>query len=145
MARVNSILHFALTVTMKIYPGSGDRMEIKMNRFASAIGISLIALSSLTGVAHAKMWPGADIEQSHLDSAVQALKNKKFIIVQIDTLDSSDPMSKPETYSSNIASLQNAISKNKTLTAELKAQNVELNNVVAVDEAADGGFTFYLR
>jgi hypothetical protein len=28
---------------------------------------------------------------------------------------------------------------------ELKAQNVEIANIVAVDEAANGSFTFYLR
>lgn len=120
-------------------------MEITMNRFASAVGISLIALSSLAGVARAEMWPGADIQQSHLDSAVKALKGKNFTVVDISTLDNGDTMANPDSYAANTKSLQKAIAGNKALTEALKAQDVELRNVVAVDEAADGGFTFYVR
>lgn len=116
-----------------------------MNRFATAIGISLLTLSSLAGVARAEMWPGADIQQAHLDSAVKALKSKQFAVVDISTLDKSDAMSNPDSYAANTKALQKAIGENKTLKEALKAQDVELRNVVAVDEAADGGFTFYVK
>src|SRR5690606_41598130 len=98
---------------MKIHTGSGDRMEITMNRFASAVGISLIALSSLAGVARAEMWPGADIQQSHLDSPGKELKGKNFTIVEISTLDNGDSMVNPYSYSTNTQSMQYAIHRNQ--------------------------------
>ena len=43
------------------------------------------------------------------------------------------------------SSVQKAIRENPALLRDLKAQNVEIGNVVAAAKAADGTVTFYLR
>lgn len=116
-----------------------------MNRFSSIIAVSMVALTSVVGVANAAPWSGASIKEASIDKAVAALKGAKFTVVDTDTLNAGDFMANPENYSDNVKPLHKAIAANKKLSAELTAQNIELRNIVGVEEALDGSFIFFVQ
>lgn len=109
------------------------------------LACAVVSVASFAATVDAKQWPGADGEQSKVDDAVATMTHKKFIVIYMDSLDSGDRMSNALNYARNTPSLQKAISENKSLTAELKAEGVQLRNVTAADEAADGSITFYVQ
>jgi ABC-type proline/glycine betaine transport system substrate-binding protein len=74
----------------------------------------------------------------------------KINVVVVSTLDSEDPNraaleDRMKTNPDDVAALQSAIQNNDALRAQLESQNVQLNNVVAAEKAADGSVTFYVR
>jgi hypothetical protein len=123
-----------------------ERNEMKrLNALAAATALSLLAISS---VAQAREWSGEN--ESEVSRAVEMIKSKNFEVVRLDSLAPGnyyhdEYVGHAAAHTADIQKLQTTIAENKNLMNELKAQNVEIANIVAVDEAANGSFTFYLR
>lgn len=74
----------------------------------------------------------------------------KINVVAVDTLNDVDPnkallKDRMKTNPDDVAALQSAIENNPALKAQLESQNVQLNNVVAAQQATDGSVTFYVQ
>lgn len=106
----------------------------------------IVALSALSygGIAYAQAemnWP-ANIEKS-----VSEFKGDKVSVVQISTLAEQNQTrlwvenATPEQRKA----LLTAIEANKPLVEQLKAQNVEIENIGGAEQATDGGLTIYVR
>jgi hypothetical protein len=117
----------------------------RINALAAATALSLLAISS---VAQAREWSGEN--ETEVNRAVEMIKSKNFEVVRLDSLAAGNYyhdqyVNNAKAHAADIQKLQTTIAENKNLMDELKAQNVEVANIVAVDEAANGSFTFYLR
>ncbi len=117
----------------------------RINALAAATALSLLAVSS---VAQAREWSGEN--ESDVNRAVEMLKTNHYEVKRLDTLGASDfyrvqYLDHADAHAANTETLQKTIAENKNLMDELKAKHVEIGNIVAVDEAANGSFTFYLR
>lgn len=82
--------------------------------------------------------------------AIQSWNGERFRIYQIswfDEFDAAKAMMQNwiSTHPDEVAALQATIRRNKPLAAALRARNVQLNNVAAVQQSFSGGLTFYLR
>jgi hypothetical protein len=85
-----------------------------------------------------------------LDSkAVSAWESGDYSIKQVSTLDDgslkTQLMDKKTADAAGVADLQSAIEGNAALSSKLKADNVQINNIVAAEKAADGSVTFYVQ
>ncbi|NRP20362.1 hypothetical protein LPJGGPFB_03621 [Ensifer adhaerens] len=116
-----------------------------MNRIAKLSLIAALSAMTFGGISYAASttmnWP-AEIEQT-----VHSFKGDNFTVVNIDTL---DKLSETRTWidqatPAQLAALHKAVDGNKDLVAKLKTQNVELNNIVGAEQAADGSLTLYLK
>lgn len=119
-----------------------------MNRIRTLFAASAVAVLGLAGVANAAPWASGGPLGPQIDHAMKALKSKNFVVENIADLPAGDPVG--EDYSTggaharDIKALQAAIEHNKTLTRELKADGVEIRNVVAAERAGDGSYIFYI-
>lgn len=113
-----------------------------MNRFAKIASATALAALAFGSASYAAM-------NSPVDDALRSAANPKFSVTEIGWLGHSDPdraeYGSLTPASSEVRDLQAAIRANGMLTKELAAQNVQVDNIVAAERAADGSFTFYLR
>lgn len=119
-----------------------------MNRFRMTLATAALATIAFAGVGQAAPWPSTGPLGPQIDRSVDALKSKNFVVINVADLPAGDPVAAYTTtgpHAADIRKLQAAIEKNRKLERELKAQNIELNNVVAVDEAANGSYIFYIE
>ncbi|WP_112811858.1 hypothetical protein [Ensifer sp.] len=116
-----------------------------MNSIAKLSVIAALSAISFGGISYAAgtamNWP-AEIEQT-----VHGFKGDKFEVVNIDTL---DKLSETRTWidqatPAQLSALHKAVDGNKELVGKLKAQNVELTNIVGAEQAADGSLTLYIK
>ncbi|QFI65728.1 hypothetical protein [Sinorhizobium alkalisoli] len=86
-------------------------------------------------------WP------KQIEQTVRGFKGNNLRIVNVDTLSRQDQTRSwiDEATPQQRVALQSAVEANRPLVAELKAHDVELNNIAAAEQAADGGLTIYLR
>lgn len=116
-----------------------------MNRIAKLSVIAAFSSLAFAAIPHAqdaKMeWP-AEIEKT-----VSEFKGDKFTVVDVSTLSEQDQTrlwvehATPEQRSA----LQAAVNGNAELAAQLKAKNIEMDNIAGAQEGADGSLTFYMR
>jgi hypothetical protein len=71
-------------------------------------------------------------------------------VVQLSSLRDDDPNrtfleDRMNASPDEVAALQSSIDSNAALKSQLEAQNVQLNNIVAAEKAADGSVTFYVK
>lgn len=116
-----------------------------MNRIARMSVIAAFSALSFGGISYAEStamnWP-AEIEHT-----VRDFKGAKFDVINVDTL---NKMSETHTWidqatPEQVRALQSSIEANKPFAEKLKARNVELNNIVGAEQAADGSLTIYMR
>lgn len=116
-----------------------------MNRIAKLSVIAAFSSLAFAAIPHAqdaKMeWP-AEIEQT-----VRDFKGDNFTIVNLDTLSKQDQtrMWIEHASAEQRSALQTAVNGNAELAAKLKAKNVEMGNIAAAQQGADGSLTFYMR
>lgn len=81
--------------------------------------------------------------------AVRGWHGQHFTVMPLSYLDQYDPFTsiifEMAADRRRVQSLQAALRSNPALEAQLRARNVELNNVVVARRALDGSITFYLR
>jgi hypothetical protein len=104
-----------------------------------ALGVSLVAASVQAG-------GGGFAAQA----PVRAWQGQRFSVMTIDSLEQYESLrSRLESWAGShpaeIAALQGAIRANRSLSAALRSRNVQINNVVAVEQAFNGALVFYLR
>jgi hypothetical protein len=119
-----------------------------MNRLRTTIATAAFATLAFAGVSQAALWSSNGPLGPQIDHSVHALKTKNFVVSNVADLPAGDPVSNYTAngvHAADIKKLQAAIESNKTLVKELKAQNIEFRNIVAVDEAANGSYTFYVE
>jgi hypothetical protein len=116
-----------------------------MNRIATMSAIAAFSVLSFSGISYAEStnmnWP------AEIDHTVRDFKGTKFDVIDVDTL---NKMSETHTWidqatPEQVKSLQSSIEANKPFAEKLKAQKVELNNVIGAEQAADGSLTIYTR
>ena len=78
-------------------------------------------------------------------SVIKTLKDGQFNLMHIDQLEHAQATDINNYARVDAAAVQAAIRSNPALTKALQAKQVEVNSVVAADEAANGTVTFYLR
>ncbi|MBO3759773.1 hypothetical protein [Ciceribacter sp. L1K22] len=114
-----------------------------MNRFAKFTSATIISVTSIAGASFA-----ANAAQN-LDATIAHMKNPKFTVETVDSLDRNNPdrvaLEAKSPTSAEAHALQASIIANKKLSGALKAQKVEIGNIVGAEKAADGGLTFYVR
>lgn len=121
-----------------------------MNRFATILSASALSAIAFGAESYAAMpSPMADTSSKQIETTVQSLPAGMFNIVRIDSLRKHDSAHERFAMTSPSApearQLQASIIANKGLSGQLKAQNIELTNIVGAEKAADGAVTFYLR
>jgi len=119
-----------------------------MNHFRMTLAAAALATIAFAGISQAAPWPSTGPLGPQIDRSVDALKTKNFVVINVGDLPAGDPVSDYTTtgpHAADIKRLHAAIEKNRKLVRELKAQNIELNNIVAVDEAANGSYTFFIE
>ena len=104
-----------------------------------ALGMSLVSASVSAG-------GGGFAPQG----AIREWSGQRFSVITIYSLDQYESLrARLESWSSSnrpeIAGLQSAIRANRSLSAALRARNVQINNIVAAQKAFNGALTFYLR
>ena len=110
-----------------------------MKRLVSIAPAAAFSALAVAGTAQAAtMW-------SNDTAAIQSLKAGQFTVTRIDSLNHDRAEDIRKQGDEMASSVQKAIRANPTLLRNLKAQNVEIDNVVAAAQAADGTVTFYLR
>lgn len=138
-----------------------------MNRYLKPALVSLLGASLFAGGAFASSKDrGPDpIERQQIDQNttgsvntdsfmtndnVGAWQTGKINVVVVSTLNDVDPnktllQDRMKTNPDEVAALQAAIQNNSALRSQLEAQNVQLENVVAAVQSADGDVTFYVK
>jgi hypothetical protein len=92
-------------------------------------------------VSGGNMMSGADM---------QGWKDGKITVVVVSSLNDVDPnrvmlQDRMKANPDEVNALQSSIEANPVLKAQLEAQNVQINNVVAAEKATDGSVTFYVQ
>jgi hypothetical protein len=110
--------------------------------------ISTLALLSVLAVGSAV--PASAEPAFFARAPVHAWHGEHFTIVRIDQLDRFDGLramleSWIGTYPDDVAALQVAILQNKPLASALRARNVQINNIGAIQQGFNGNLVFYLR
>lgn len=86
---------------------------------------------------------------ARIDRLVRNWKGGRFDVVPIGNLDDTALKASIEDHARSepgqVGALQAAIGHNRALSERLKAQNVDIGNIVDAQSALDGGLTFYLR
>ncbi|SIP90697.1 hypothetical protein SAMN05880590_101131 [Rhizobium sp. RU35A] len=112
-----------------------------MKRLITVCMTGLLATAALAGTSQAAM--------SAADRALAADHNPRFLLMRTDEIEDhvslQDYLNDLSPQSPEVKDLQVAIRENPVLTKELKAQDVEIRNVIYADEAADGSFVLYMR
>ncbi|KQW32246.1 hypothetical protein ASE36_01140 [Rhizobium sp. Root274] len=119
-----------------------------MNRFATLFSASALSTIAFGADSYAAMpHPGTASEQQ-IETTITRLSPSAYNVVLIDSIrdDHSEPPFAHVTPQSHEARLvQASVIANPALSRKLQAQNVELDNIVGAETAADGSVTFYLR
>ncbi|MCO6423649.1 hypothetical protein [Sinorhizobium meliloti] len=114
-----------------------------MNSIAKISVIATLSALTFAGISQAASvemnWP------DRIDQTVRTFKGDNFRVVDVDTLSHQTRMRVDKATPGQRAALQAAVEANRPLLASLRARNVELDNVAAAKQAADGGLTIYLR
>lgn len=84
------------------------------------------------------------------EDAIHDWSGERFTIIRIDSFEpTSDERLRLESWidanPDQIEALQNSIEENGELAAALRARSVQLNNVVAIQQAMNGNLIVYLR
>lgn len=83
------------------------------------------------------------------DQVVRHWKGGPFDVVPVGNLDDKSQkaslLNHAESEPRQVAALQSAIARNHVLTSRLRAQNVEIGNIIDAQTALDGGITFYVQ
>lgn len=116
-----------------------------MNRIAKISALAAFCALSFGGISQAAN--GAMNWPTEIDSSVRSFKGGNFDVVNIASL---NKMSETHTWidqatPDQVAALQSAVDANRPLAEKLKAENVEINNIIGAEQAADGSLTFYIR
>ncbi len=106
-----------------------------------ALGVSLVGSSLSAGERDSGFFAQAPVLAWH---------GQHFNVMTIDSLDQYESFrsileSRTQAHPDQVAALQNAIRTNKALAAALRARNVQINNIVAMQQALNGTLVFYLR
>ncbi|RVQ02933.1 hypothetical protein [Sinorhizobium meliloti] len=116
-----------------------------MNSIAKISVIATLSALTFAGISQAASvemnWP------DRIDQTVRTFKGDNFRVVDVDTLSrlNQTRMRVDEATPGQRAALRGAVEANRPLLASLRARNVEIDNVAAATQAADGGLTIYLR
>ncbi len=120
-----------------------------MNKTVTIALASLLAVSPVAGIAYAQ---DATADMSADSMATGSISADKVNVVQISTLESDDSQrnefDRLTSKSKDPAAVEQAQAELKSdpaLTEILTSKNVELNNVVEVQTAADGGKIVYVK
>jgi hypothetical protein len=140
-----------------------------MNRILQTSIASLFAASLLAGGAFASgKDKGPDpIERQQIDEkstgsiennsanmmsndSLGTWKDGKITVVAVSTLNDVDPNrvmleNRMKSNPDEVTTLQAAVSNNAALKSQLESQNVQIGNIVAAEQAADGSVTFYVK
>ncbi len=115
-----------------------------MNRFARTTAVALMSALTLAGAGY----PASAMQK--VDRELTRTQSPRFDVVELSSIAKSDPaysryISLNPASSPKVQSLQASIMNDKALTRDLRAQAVEINNIVGAQHAADGSVTFYVR
>lgn len=110
-----------------------------MKRLVSIAAAAAVSALAVVGTAQASV-----ISNSEL-SAIRSLQNGRYMVTKIDSLDHSQAAVVRAHATVDAGAVQQAIRTNPALLRDLKAQHVEIDNVVAAAPAMDGSMTLYLR
>jgi hypothetical protein len=117
----------------------------------SAVKLALAGAMSIASVSGAAMAQTADPMVDTSTKTASTAMNEDVTVVLMTTLNSDstrekftklEQLSKSETA---MAEAQAELQKDQALTAALTAQNVQLENVVLIETAANGGKTVYVK
>ncbi|MCM2473899.1 hypothetical protein HGO38_10490 [Rhizobium sp. CG5] len=116
-------------------------------KIASATLMSAIAFGSYSYASDAKTML---ITPQQIDAIVKNDKAPRFDVATLDSLDRHDPVytrynDRDPAKSEESLELQASIKANTVLLNDLRAQQVEVDNIVAAAQAADGSLTIYVR
>ncbi|MCA1407227.1 hypothetical protein I6F26_14630 [Ensifer sp. IC3342] len=115
-----------------------------MNRIATFSVIAALSALSFGGIAYAQAemnWP------ANIEKTVSEFKGDKVSVVQLSTLAEQNQtrMWVEHATPEQRKALLTAIEANKPLAEQLKAQNVEMENISGAEQATDGSLTIYVR
>lgn len=121
-----------------------------MNPFAKIASATLMSAIAFGSYSYASDASTMLRTPQQIDAIVKNDKAPRFDVVTLDSLDRSDPIytrynDRDPAKSKESLELQSSIKANKTLANDLKTQRVELGNIVAAEQAADGGLKIYVR
>ncbi|NKN38079.1 hypothetical protein HFC70_17130 [Agrobacterium sp. a22-2] len=121
-----------------------------MNPFAKIASATLMSAIAFGSYSYASDASKMVKTPQQIDAIVKNDKAPRFNVVALDSLDRSDPVfaryhERNPAKSKESLELQASIKANKVLSNDLKTQKVELSNIIAAEQAADGGLTIYVR
>lgn len=108
---------------------------------ASATGTISVATASAQAASTSRYFP---------EAAIREWNGERFTIILISSLELySDRWERLDAwmsaYPDRIEAMQQAIRQNREFAAALRARNVQINNVAAIQQAFNGNLTVYLR
>lgn len=111
----------------------------RLVKIAIAAGFSL---ASLSGIGFADMFQMSD----KVDTAVRDFKGAEFRVDRLKPSGAGDLEAEAAAAKAtpDVKKLQEAIHANKALMEKLQSQNVEVENIVSAEVAADGGLIFFV-
>lgn len=123
-----------------------------LNRLIAAALLGLVALAGTMAAApmtaHAQ---GFSHSRYFPQQAILEWSGERFTIKRIDQLGGrvSDERERlyawVDAYPDRVEALQQAVIQNRALAAALRARSVQLNNVVAIEQAFSGNLVIFLR
>ena len=114
---------------------------------AALLSLAVIAVLLPSAAAHANTFSSS---RYYPEEAILDWSGERFTIMRIDFFEpTSDERLRLESWvdanPDQIEALQNSIEENGELAAALLARSVQLNNVVAIQQAMNGNLIVYLR
>jgi hypothetical protein len=119
-----------------------------MNRFASLFSASALSAIAFGADSYAAMPEMGTASEQKLETTISRLSPSAYNVVMIDALrddHSQPPFANVTPHSHEARLVQASVIANPALSRKLQSENVELDNIVGAETAADGSVTFYLR
>ena len=108
-----------------------------MKYLTSLTSAAVLSVLAVAGAAQASSFAPSD--------AIQSVTGGQYSVVRIDLLDDNEATNVGAWAAYEAGAVQQAVRSNASLVSDLQAKHVQINNIVAASETANGSVIFYLR
>lgn len=123
-----------------------------LNRLTAAALLGLVALAGTMAAAPVAAYAqGLSTSRYFPEQAILEWSGERFTIKRIDQLGGRISEERErlyawvDAYPDLVEALQHAVIRNRAFAAALRARSVQLNNVVAIQQAFNGNLVIFLR
>jgi len=123
-----------------------------LNKLTAAVFLAIVSATGMVSIAPVAVTAQEFSTSRYFpEQAILDWSGERFTIKRIDALGGriSDERERLyawiDAYPDRVEALQHTVIRNRALTAALRARNVQLNNVVAIEQAFNGNLVIFLR